>query len=174
LLLFMIALRRKIVQRSSFVVVIVGVGEVFEAEVAGAELRRWHVVGQRVRPHADRVQPEDRVLHDQVPARVRAREAERVALDQRVRDRRVAVGAGVDVDAGVVEAARVDVVKLAVDRVRGEEPVAAQQARVVGGEPVAVPPVRADRARFVAAVEPDLVAAGVPVVAALAVPCFAR
>jgi hypothetical protein len=61
------------------------------------------------------------------------------------------------------------VVEPAVDGVGREQAVPAEQARVIGGEPVTVPAARADLPRLVAAVEPDLVAAGVLVVAALAV-----
>ena len=79
--------------------------------------------------------------------------------NERVLDQRVAVTAGADVQAGVVEPGRVDVLEEAVDRVAGEQPVAAEQTGVVGGQVLAPPAVDPDPAAVVTgALPPHLVA----------------
>ncbi len=96
-----------------------------------------------------------------MPAGVGARVAERVVLDPGVRDRRLAVPARTDVEAGVVHARGVDLIERAVHGVRDEDAVAAEETRVERGEVGARPAVQADHPGPVAAVPPDLV----PVVA---------
>src|SRR5579871_5639770 len=84
--------------------------------------------------------------------------AERVVLDERVADLCTAIAAGADVQPRVVESGPIHVVEEAVDRVRGEETVAAEQPVVVGGEVPPRPARQPDHTRAVAAVPPDLVA----------------
>jgi hypothetical protein len=78
--------------------------------------------------------------------------ADRVALGERVRDGRLAVAVGADVEAGVVEAGGVNVIPLAALCSLGKEAVAAEQAGVVDGQVVAVPAVRLGPPDLVAAV----------------------
>ena len=91
-------------------------------------------------------------------AGVRPAEAQRVPLDQCVPDVRATVRARTDVHARVAEATRVHVVEAAADGVRGEQSVASGQTRVVRGQVIAPPAVRADHAALVTAVPPDFVA----------------
>ena len=126
----------------------VGVGERLEPELQRSVLRRRPVVVvERVRPDAVAVVAEDRVAHGDAAAGVRPRIAQPVALDERIVDERVAVAARPDVEAGVVEPGGVDMLEEPVDRVGGEQAVAADQAGVVGRQVLAVPAPRPDPAR---------------------------
>ena len=67
------------------------------------------------------------------------REPDQVVLGDRLLDPGVAVTAGADIEAGVVEAGGVDMIEPTPDRSGRPETVAAEQTRVVGGQ-VAAPP----------------------------------
>ena len=166
--------------RRSFEVVVFG-DEVFPVDRAPFDVRRREQVvgpvfrrllrvahpvrGRRpvtgvftVRHDAGRVVAERRVFDHEATARVRARVADRVVFDRRVVDQRFAFPAGADVDARVVVARGVDVFPGPFLLVLGEDPVAAVEARVVRGEVLPPPAVRALFFRPVAAGPPERVA----------------
>src|SRR5262249_56198972 len=91
------------------------------------------------------------------PAGVRARVAEGVVLDQRIADLRLTIAARSQVDAGVVEAGRIDVVPESADRVRREDAVAGEEPVRVGGQVATVPAMQSDLTGPVPSVPPDLV-----------------
>src|SRR6185312_1887131 len=112
--------------------------------VAHAVLRRRSVARVfTVRDDPGGVVPEGRFFDHEAPTGVRPGVADRVVFDRRFGDTGFTFPARAQVDARVVVAGGVDVFPFAFLLVLGEDPVAAVHRRVVGGQVLADPSVRA-------------------------------